>query len=294
MLRATTVLVCGFGLATASLAGLDPIFDDGFESGNTLAWTSSTEPAPAAIEAFRFSDLDLRDPHLFVDVPVFGCSDFTDNPLPLNLAPAFNTQLATAITTDGDGDTFLDLSTILQFRPWNASAVAARLDLADGLCAAPSPPTSCSADPLALPQTTVYDGLANGTCLEAVAGTTSGYSPAVGTALGPCFVSQPRLLNFGFGLSAVPFRALQLAATPTGNPTDTFTLGLLRGFLRESDANTILLPADLPLVGGQPIAILLAGGTGNCAAGDDRDSFEGHSGWWFYFAFEAAAVDFAG
>jgi len=64
----------------------------------------------------------------------------------------------------------------------------------------------------------------------------------------------------------------------------------LRGFVREIDADQILIPPDVPLIGGQPLSALLPGGAGNCAAGDDRDMLNGEPGWWFYFAIEAERV----
>ena len=51
---------------------------------------------------------------------------------------------------------------------------------------------------------------------------------------------------------------------------------------------------DLPIVGGQPITVLLPGGAGNCAAHDDRDIANGVSGWWFYFNFPGDAVLWTG
>lgn len=270
------------------------IFSDGFESGNTLAWTQSLgEPPLVAPEVLRFSDLDLRDPHLFVPIPVIGCFDFTDQALPLGLGPSFNAQTETLITTDGDGDTFLDLSLLLQFRPLDPLASGARLDLANGLCTAPMAGTSCTLDTTSIPQTAAYDGQAAGTCLAALAGTTSGYTPAVGSTSAPCFVTSARPISLTLNGLPLPLRSFQLAGTFTGAPV-SLANGLLRGFLRETDANTVLLPADLPIVGGQPLSVLLPGGTGNCAPGDDRDTHEGVSGWWFYLAWPAEGVGFSG
>ncbi len=272
-----------------------PIFADGFESGNTLAWSLSVgEPPLPAATVFRFSDLDLRDPHVFAPVPVVGCSDFTDQALPFGLGPSFNEQLATSITTDGDGDTFLDLSLLHQFRPYDALAAGSRFDLAQGLCSAPAAGTSCAPDPSFVPRTTAYDGLAAGSCLAALAGTTSGYTPAVAAVGLPCFVSQPANHSLPTGTLILPLRGLQLSATLGATPGDPFPAGLIRGFLRESDAASVLLPAELPIVGGQPITVLLPGGQGSCAAGDDRDLFEGVSGWWFYLAYTAEPVPWTG
>ncbi len=282
-------------LASRGARAQDPIFADGFESGNTLAWTTSVgEPPLAPAEVFRFSDLDLRDPHLFVTIPVFGCTDFTDQDLPFGLGPSFNSQLATLITSDGNTDGFLDLSSLLEFRPFDAAASGLRLDLASGLCAAPFPPASCDPDPTTVPQTAAYSAQAAGTCLAPVAGTTSGYTPAVGATPGPCFVSAPRPVTLSLNGLPLPLRGTQLAGRLLDSPPTAFDQGLMMGFLRETDADAILLPPEVPQVGGQPLSVLLPGGSGNCAAGDDRDTFEGQSGWWFYFAFTADAVAFTG
>ncbi len=292
LLPAILLLFSAAGVAEGQPGTL--IFADGFESGNALAWTQSVgEPPLSAPFVERLSDLDLRDPHLFVPVPVIGCFDFTDQPLPLGLGPSFNGQTETLITTDGDGDTFLDLSTLLQFRPLVPLATGERLDLASGQCTAPLTGTSCTLDGLSLPQTTQYSGQAVGTCLGALAGTTSGYSPAVASTPAPCFVTAARPISLTLNDLTLPLRSFQLAGTFVAAPVGLES-GLLRGFLRESDANTILLPAELPIVGGQPLSILLPGGTGSCAPGDDRDTHEGVSGWWFYFEFPAEEVGFSG
>ena len=68
----------------------------------------------------------------------------------------------------------------------------------------------------------------------------------------------------------------------------------MRGFLTEETANTTLLPMDLPIVGGKPIASLIPGGEGCCAMHDDRDINNGASGWWFYIEFKAARVPYTG
>lgn len=283
---------CAVSAASAAFAGAPvPIFADGFESGNTLAWTMSVgEPSVPPATALRISDLDLRDPHVSIDVPVVGCSDFTDQPLPFGLAPALNVQIETAITTDGDSDGWLDLSTLVLLRPWDPVAAGERMDLAGGECAAPFPPAACGLPAEGIPQTTSYVGLAAGACLEVVPGTTSGYVPAVATATGPCVLSAARPMVFDLGQVVLPLHDVQLAATPVDAAPSGLVGGLMRGFLRETDADATPIPATVPVVGGQPLSILLPGGTGNCSAGDDRDTHLGEPGWWFYFAFTADAV----
>ena len=284
------------GLASAPLAAqLTAVFADGFESGNTLAWSASAgEPALAPAEVFRLSDLDLRDPHVYVS-PGFGCFDFTDQDVPLFPGSAFNGQLQAAITGDSQPDGLLDSSYLLEFRPFDELAVGLRLDLGSGLCTAPMAGTSCAPDASAVPQTAAYDGLAAGGCLAELAGTTyPAYTPEVATVAGPCFVSAPRRVVFDLNGVSLPLSDLQIAGDWTATPVSGFATGLMRGFLSEAEAANVLLPASLPIVGGDPITVLLPGGAGNCAGHDDRDSLNSVSGWWFYFNFPAAAVAWGG
>ena len=286
---------CVLGSPGGVAAQLLPIFGDSFESANTLAWSLSVgEPPLAPAASFRATDLDLRDPHLFVDIPVFGCFDFTDQALPLGLGPSFNGQLQTMIETDGDSDSFLDLSLLVQFRPLSTSVSGLRLDLTSGQCSDPPGSTSCDREPGSIPQTFSYTLPVAATCLAPIGGTTSGYSPSVAATPAPCWVSSARPIALNLAEVLVPLIDFQIAASFEGEPPTGLTFGLMRGFLRESDADAVLLPPDLPFVGGQPLSILLRGGTGNCAAGTDQDIHLGMSGWWFYLNFPAEPVPWTG
>lgn len=298
-----TVLCVAFWLVAPAIAWAGPPPDDismdGFESGNTLGW-DMTVPALPAPYVFRVTDLDLRDPHVFTSIPgfpAFGCLDFTDNGFPLGLAPSLNAQIATAISTDDNGDGLLDLSRLFGFRPLAEEAVGGRIDDGDGACLPPATTTSCDWRKPPVPVTVAYDGLTAGTCLAPVAGTTSGYSPAVPSTPAPCFVTAPRTVTIDF--AGVPVALLDtqsaaqfLLAAPL--PILFVMSGLERGFLTETAADAILIPADIPVIGGRPLSSLLRGGTGSCASGDDRDSHLGQSGWWFYFAFDGAKIEFLG
>jgi hypothetical protein len=271
--------------ATAGKAGEDLIFADGFESGNTLAWSSSAgEPPLVAADAYRFSDLDLRDPHIFINVGV--CLDSTTT---------FNNQLQTAITTDSDGDGNLDASHLLLFRPFEEPATATRLDFAQAACSAPVAGTSCAPVPGRVPQTMSYATSLVGTCVAPVPGTTNAtYTPPT-LPTAPCFGSAERPVVLELSGMSIPLRGVRVGATiGVGDPPVSLTAGFLMGFLRESDANSILLPPTFPVVGGQPLAILFPGGAGNCAAGDDRDTHEAVSGWWLYMNFPAEPVEWTG
>ncbi len=86
----------------------------------------------------------------------------------------------------------------------------------------------------------------------------------------------------------------QYAASLTGNPATALASGLMRGFVSEAVANATLIAN--PLSPGQTftLASLLPGGTGNCSTRNDKDTYLGVSGWWFYLNFTAAAVSYAG
>jgi len=268
------------------------VFNDGFETRNTLAWTSET-PALPTPDAYRWSDIDLRDPHVFANLPIFGCSDVTDN-TPLGPEQSVNGQIQQSISTDGDAEGGLDLSILHAFRPFDALAVAGRLDVGEGDCPAPNPPASCDWRMPPVPQTVDYDGLAAGTCLEPLANTTGGYSPAIVSATAPCYVSEAfdtTVLLLG---ANVPLRAARTAAQlGAGVPPSSLSPGLWMGFLRESDADATFVNA-LSL-GTVTLSSLLPGGTGNCAAQNDLDlGPQGESGWWIYFNFVAGPVNFVG
>jgi len=61
----------------------------------------------------------------------------TDNSPGLGV-PSLNQQIQTSLTTDSDGDGYLDLSLLLIFRPLDQAAAGAnRVDVAQGLCPPP-------------------------------------------------------------------------------------------------------------------------------------------------------------
>lgn len=249
-----------------------------------LAWVG----APALAQeyaAFRFSDLDLRDPHVFVNF--LGCRDVTDTPL---VGFSINGTLQTEIQTDGDGDGLLDASYLLEFLPLDRNLPTNLMAFGGADCTAPMASTSCT--PAAVPAVAGDADLleSGGTCLAPIAGTTASYLPAIASPTSPCFVSPSGTLQLDIGGAPVQLRDVQLAATFVGQPGTALNSGLLRGFISEDDADATILPSSLPLVGGQTLSSLLPGGTGNCAASDDRDTNDGVTGWWFYLNFSAARV----
>ena len=152
--------------------------------------------AQAQSTVFRFDDLDLRDPHVFVDA--FGsCLDVTDS-VSFGL-PSLNDELQDSIRNDRDGDGLLDQSTLIEFLPLDRTLALNLMDAGSADCTAPLASTICSditasfiAGDAALSTST--------TCLQPVAGSVVHvYAPATASAAAPCFASPAGTLAIDFG-----------------------------------------------------------------------------------------------
>jgi cysteine-rich repeat protein len=268
--------------------------DDGNLNNNDAC--SNTCVSAVVSTAYRMSDLDLRDPHVFVNF--LGCRDVTDTPL---AGFSVNSSLQTSIQTDGtDADTLLDLSILTVFRPLiQADNNITTLEIHFGNCTSPMSSTSC-APGAAAPTVVVSRAFAATECLRAIAGTTHPYAPAITNAAAPCYISGPATLTINLGGIPVTLRDAQVAATYVGSPATTTVNGLLKGFISEADANATIIPAAFPLVGGMPLSSLLPGGdppgpnNTNCAPYSDKDINNGVTGWWFYLNFTAPRVTWTG
>ena len=256
------------------------------DDGNTMNGDSCSSTCQLPPSAFRFADLDLRDPHVFVDF--LGCRDVTDTSI---LPFSVNGELQTNIQTDGDGDGKLDLSPTLVFRPLtqtNAATTPLQLYFAD--CTAPMSSTMCSPGTQAPISVTATTSLTM-TCLTPVTGSVvHTYTPAITNATMPCFSSGATTVTFDLGGIPITLQNARVAATYSGNPATQLLNGLLIGFLSETAANNTTIPASFPVVGGKPLSSLLAGGTGACPSYSDKDTLNGVVGWWFYLNFRASRV----
>jgi hypothetical protein len=255
-----------------------------------LALAVPLSPAHAQVTTYRFTDLDLRDPHVYVSV--FGCRDVTNTPV---AGYSVNGSLQTSIQTDANGDGYLDRSHLLIFNPVNPSSPSGgKLWFRTATCTAPMAGTTCSPDgstELQLP----YTHASSGQCLAPIAGTTTAYTPSITSPSVPCFATGViATWTVDLGGIPLPLRSVQIAATYAGTPPGTLTNGLIRGFLTETDANNTTIPASFPLIGGKKVSSLLPGGTGSCATHDARDMLNGVRGWWFYLNFTAAPVTYTG
>lgn len=268
--RAAVVLAC-LALCANAAAQSDRIFLDGFD-------------LPTAM---RLTDMDLRDPHVFIDF--VGCRDVTDTPI---AGFSVNAVLQTEIQTDDDGDGLLDRSDLLLYTPLDTlDGALGALDWLGADCTAPLAGTACSGNG-SNPLLTFYTAQTSGTCLTTLAGTLRPYSPAVTSSIAPCFATPDESIVVDLFGTPVLLRDARIAATWVGAAPNGLQSGLLRGFLSESDADSILIPSSFPLIGGLPLSRLLAGGNGNCAPHNDKDLNAGVEGWWFYFNFSATRVPY--
>ena len=259
------------------------------EPETTTGETDSTTGGASA-DAFRFTEMYVRDPHFYI-TPLLGCEDITDKGL-LG-SPAINEQFNEAIVADQDG--LLEMSFMLLFRPLDQAAAEGSFEFATGDCTAPIESTSCDIKAGTESAAGKYANLPD-ICLEPLLGELSpaDYEPKPGSTNGPCFRGDPLSFTLDLGDFKLPFVDAEIAAQYVGDPADGMVEGVLHGFLTEESADTTILPDDIPLLGGQPISSVLPGGKSNCAEHDDRDMHMGISGWWFYIDFKAAHVGYTG
>ena len=268
--------MCGNGVVEAGEQ-----CDDGNSNNNdACANNCTTNIVPTA---FRFTDLDLRDPHIFIDF--VACNDVTDRSLLGQ--PSINGQLQTSIQADGNGDGLLDFSPTLVFRPLSQTAATMPLEFHFANCTAASP-VSCTKSGGTVTMATATNKSTQ--CLTFTPGTVHPYSPAITSTPAPCFVTNPVTVTLAISGIPITLHDAQVAATYVGNPATSLANGLLRGFISEADADATIIPSTIPIVGGKPLSSLLAGGSGSCPSYSDKDVNNGVMGWWFYLNFPAALV----
>ena len=248
------------------------------------------------VTAFRIDTMVLRDPHIFFKASPFApCEDLTDSGGTLPGAPpgGINGQLKTQLTTDGDGDGYIDSSPLILFRMFNQAGAGGKAEFASGRFSTATPTTG-DLMPGSDRVPATYTNVASGTLLSPLPGTTKPYAPAVVEPVGPGFVTDPVAYTAPLGNLSIPLEGFRLAGTYNTNPATSIVSGLAMGFISESDAAQVTI--SLGAAGSTTLAALLAGGPGNCSASDDRDlGPDGTtSGWWFYFNFTAQLVTYTG
>ncbi len=244
---------------------------------------------PAQVQAFRFTQMFVRDPHFFVLGLGVLCVDVTDS-TPTG-DPSINEQFNAAITGDDpempDGN--LDLNLMLIFRPLDqGDGATGPVDFANGTCEVP-PTIECDIIEGTNLDSTTYTVMEQGTCLQPDPThlSSSGYNPPPGSTSGPCFVGAPADVTISTTDFDLPLSDAVIAAQFMDNPTNELVAGTLRGFLSTADAESIVLPMDVQMqTGATTISELLPGGNGNCAGHDDRDG----DGWFMYVDFTAQRI----
>jgi len=264
--------VCGNGAIEAG----EQCDDGNTASGDGCDAACMNEAEPTA---FRLTTLSLREPHTFA----LGFVDVTDtvNGLLNDFVGMDKVNPAGEETPDG----LLDFSLLAVFRPLDQSVDTVPLDIVIADCAAPMESTSCQRTATSQVVSSVATNLASD-CLEVMPDTTGGYNPPITTPSGPCFVSDAETFDLDFGDIAFSFVDARLGAMYPDGEGNQLASGLIRGFLSQSFAEGATLPADIPVVGGQPIASLLKD--------VDKDTGPGgEAGWWFYLNFTAEAVPYS-
>lgn len=229
--------------------------------------------------AYRLASLALRDPHIFA--PSLFCVD-----LVVGFAGfSVNSELQATID-DPTGNSIL-------FVPDNADPGVATTPLSAWFAACGGT-TDCAPDVGATPiSSAAMYNLAAGDCFTPVAGSlNTGYTPAPNDPQGPCFFTDSTSIAFDAGGLVLPLSDAVIASSYDGtSPVNGLIEGVIMGFVSQTTAQSVVLPADLPLVGGATLASLLKDGPGGSAcSGNDAEMHNGELGWWFYIDFTATPV----
>jgi hypothetical protein len=281
-----TVTGTGTNTATATATPTDtPTWTPTFTVPPGSTSTPTFTPGPP--DAFRIDTIELKDPHIFIG----NCTDATS---------IANLLIAPELNSDGDMDGNLDLNLLAIFRSLHQPpAAGGNVDITTADCTIPVGAETCSPD-ASSPFSASYTNQTSGTCLSPIPGTSgidnmTPYTPAILTPGPICFASTPVDITFPFGFFDLDLQSVQAGATYVGNPATNFINGLLVGFLSEEDADATIVPASVPIIGGQPVSALLPGGTGNCAAHTAKDVGPmSEPGWYFYINFTAHRVTWTG
>lgn len=246
-------------------------------------------PCMAAKTAFRINAIYWRDPHLTANVS--GCVDLTDVPL---AGYSFNGATNANLQADANGDGLLDQNYVLIFDPLDQTPSASGYVtfMYDGLCSAPAWQSACLSKPVPFQILSTYSSQP-GPCLGLLPiSVAHSYTPAITLPSGPCFTAYFNNLTLYLGGITLPLQDVAIGATYDGTPANNLVNGLIRGFITDISANNMIVPAWMPIGGGQPLSHLFPGGEGNCSPWSDADLtyFPMFYGWAVYLNFTAEKV----
>lgn len=273
--------------------GGDEDDDSGSEpDGTTTGEPMDTDEELGGLDAFRFTELVVRDPHFYSAPPLIGCIDITDT-TPLGADASVNGVFRAAINSDDpempDGN--LDLNLVLLFRPLDQTEGArGEMDFANGSCPVAGGGASCAQTPGTPMFAAAYTNMGAGsTCLAPEPGNLGGYSPQPMSTSGPCLHAGPTQIQIATAVFSLDLAMVEVAAQYDGEPTDGLISGSVKGFISRTVAESTPLPAELAgLIGADSVAGLLAGHPDNCKT--DINDMDGE-GWWMHADFKAERVE---
>lgn len=240
----------------------------GLVLGAALVGAIALPAAAQERQGFRVTNLEILDPHVFIDAFGTGsCNDITNPPglLGLNVnglvadflvacdpvnegseepcVHGFNlvAVFEPLIQTPGEGG-------VLQECMFEGNPCTFTLGVIDS-CTRDGSSVDCEGE-LSNPSITTYSNAGpENICLDALPGTigpnnTGGYMPAIVPTDGPCGVSGELELTLELGsdfVITIPLRGMELAAQYDGEPATGLLKGLARGFLSEEAADNIKL-----------------------------------------------------
>jgi hypothetical protein len=257
---------CSYSAITQPMSG-----DGCCPPGATYADDNDCPQPPAA---FRITQLELRDPHVYFQ-GIGGCNDS------IMLA---NGAIQRPIDHDDNNDGTFDDSQVIVLRPLapGDGAMTPVSVYFGAQCTTNA--TTCMPGTLA-PGNDTATSAAAGTCLTTIAGTTKPYTPGVTPATGPCFSTGAVTITTKIFGAEVPLQQVQIGATYASSTS--LTNGVLRGFLTQADAEATNI--SLGIINAR-LASFFPGGENNCASFSDMDTLGTTPGWWIYFNFTATSV----
>jgi hypothetical protein len=271
--------------AAGTVAPMDAgVNKDAGPVGDARAPAQDSGPAAPPV-ALRMTELYLRDPHFFLNSTSMNPTDITDMAF---LGQSVNGNLIpNGMTMDYDGDGFLDVSFMFLFQPLDPNASGGQLRMTDGNCPVATP-MKCMAKPKAgLDVQGAIENKKTGTCLQAVAGSTGGYTPPVGEPAGPCF-STTTGADFVMTVGGIAVAVTSGRISGSYDSSGGVMTGLIEGFVTKAEAMKALLPAYLgPPLAGTPLDMYL-----KAQDTDMAQSPNGQNGYWLYLNFVAKSATF--
>jgi hypothetical protein len=229
---------------------------------------TTTGPPPGGQRSFRFNSIALTDPS-------GGFPSACNNP------DQVNGLLAPALTSDMDGNGFLDMAFVLNFPELDqGDGAMGDIEFANAQCDVPDGATCALLEGSPLYPST-YSVMLAGTCLEPdQANITPGSPEPPGSTTGPCFVTGAVDAVVMTSSVSIPLADAMIAARFVGEPAGNLVEGTIIGFLSQADAQATVV--EVPVLGPTPLGDLLC------------DEHLDDGGWWMHMSFTGITTDWTG